>query len=165
MECCLSEEAKEQKRINQEIERQLRRDKRDARRELKLLLLGESFKSFYTPSRPLSRVMLRNVSLDSWCKQIYLLSRIFVSSQHVIHLLSFSRQPYIAIDCVIVKVKQWMSFQLPTMITKHPLKCNFSVFMKSYWNSSRRPTQLDVRLDDSFVFRFRKVIKWLLHER
>lgn len=43
MECCLSEEAKEQKRINQEIERQLRRDKRDARRELKLLLLGEYF--------------------------------------------------------------------------------------------------------------------------
>lgn len=42
MECCLSEEAKEQKRINQEIERQLRRDKRDARRELKLLLLGKS---------------------------------------------------------------------------------------------------------------------------
>ena len=41
MECCLSEEAKEQKRINQEIERQLRKDKRDARRELKLLLLGE----------------------------------------------------------------------------------------------------------------------------
>jgi hypothetical protein len=42
MACCLSEEAKEQKRINQEIERQLRRDKRDARRELKLLLLGKS---------------------------------------------------------------------------------------------------------------------------
>ncbi|XP_068246979.1 guanine nucleotide-binding protein G(q) subunit alpha-like [Palaemon carinicauda] len=37
MACCLSEEAKEQKRINQEIERQLRKDKRDARRELKLL--------------------------------------------------------------------------------------------------------------------------------
>lgn len=46
MECCLSEEAKEQKRINQEIERQLRRDKRDARRELKLLLLGEFFSSY-----------------------------------------------------------------------------------------------------------------------
>lgn len=41
MACCLSEEAKEQKRINQEIEKQLRKDKRDARRELKLLLLGE----------------------------------------------------------------------------------------------------------------------------
>ena len=41
MACCLSEEAKESKRINAEIEKQLRRDKRDARRELKLLLLGE----------------------------------------------------------------------------------------------------------------------------
>lgn len=47
MECCLSEEAKEQKRINQEIERQLRRDKRDARRELKLLLLGELIKIIF----------------------------------------------------------------------------------------------------------------------
>ena len=40
MACCLSEEQKEQKRINAEIERQLRKDKRDARKELKLLLLG-----------------------------------------------------------------------------------------------------------------------------
>ena len=44
MACCLSEEQQEQKRINAEIERQLRKDKRDARRELKLLLLGK----FYT---------------------------------------------------------------------------------------------------------------------
>ena len=41
MACCLSEEQKEQKRINAEIERQLRKDKRDARKELKLLLLGK----------------------------------------------------------------------------------------------------------------------------
>lgn len=41
MACCMSEEAKEQRRINQEIEKQLRRDKKDSRRELKLLLLGK----------------------------------------------------------------------------------------------------------------------------
>lgn len=40
MSCCGSEEAREQKRINREIEKQLQRDKRNARRELKLLLLG-----------------------------------------------------------------------------------------------------------------------------
>jgi len=42
MACCMTEEQKEQKRINAEIERQLKKDKRDARRELKLLLLGAS---------------------------------------------------------------------------------------------------------------------------
>ncbi|KAM9329209.1 guanine nucleotide-binding protein subunit alpha-14 isoform 1-T1 [Gastrophryne carolinensis] len=47
--CCLSAEEKESQRINAEIERQLRRDKKDARRELKLLLLGtgESGKSTF----------------------------------------------------------------------------------------------------------------------
>ncbi len=41
MACCRTEEQKEQRRINAEIERQLKKDKRDARRELKLLLLGK----------------------------------------------------------------------------------------------------------------------------
>ncbi|CAJ1070147.1 guanine nucleotide-binding protein G(q) subunit alpha-like [Xyrichtys novacula] len=47
--CCLSPEAKEARRINDEIERQIRRDKRDSRREYKLLLLGtgESGKSTF----------------------------------------------------------------------------------------------------------------------
>lgn len=54
MACCRSEEAKIADRINKEIERQLKKDKKDARRELKLLLLGKSirgtrrFRSFLT---------------------------------------------------------------------------------------------------------------------
>jgi guanine nucleotide-binding protein G(q) subunit alpha len=52
MACCLSEEQKEQKRINAEIERQLRKDKRDARRELKLLLLGKQH--FCEKSHPIN---------------------------------------------------------------------------------------------------------------
>ena len=41
MACLESAETKAQRRINQEIERQLMRDKKDAKKELKLLLLGE----------------------------------------------------------------------------------------------------------------------------
>ena len=40
MACCSSEEKREQKRINAEINRQLEREASDKRRELKLLLLG-----------------------------------------------------------------------------------------------------------------------------
>ncbi|CAF0766280.1 unnamed protein product [Didymodactylos carnosus] len=49
MMCCLSAEAREQKQINREIEKQLRIDKKNQRRELKLLLLGtgESGKSTF----------------------------------------------------------------------------------------------------------------------
>uniref|UniRef100_A0A8C6U3S7 Guanine nucleotide-binding protein subunit alpha n=1 Tax=Neogobius melanostomus TaxID=47308 RepID=A0A8C6U3S7_9GOBI len=47
--CCVSAEDRENQRISEEIERQLRKDKKDSRRELKLLLLGtgESGKSTF----------------------------------------------------------------------------------------------------------------------
>eukprot|EP00118_Oscarella_pearsei_P003331 m.13925 g.13925 ORF g.13925 m.13925 type:complete len:354 (+) comp25312_c0_seq1:120-1181(+) len=49
MACCMTEEQHEQRRINQAIEKELRKDRRAARRELKLLLLGtgESGKSTF----------------------------------------------------------------------------------------------------------------------
>ena len=53
MACCMTDEQREQRRINQEIERQLKKDKRDARRELKLLLLGESVSQSMQISFPL----------------------------------------------------------------------------------------------------------------
>ena len=43
-ECCMSAEELERNKIHQEIERQLRRDKRESHREIKLLLLGESWR-------------------------------------------------------------------------------------------------------------------------
>ena len=47
--CCLSEEARIQRKINQKIEHQLRREKRNSRKHIKLLLLGtgESGKSTF----------------------------------------------------------------------------------------------------------------------
>lgn len=41
LECCEPEDLKKQRRINQQIEKIIRRDKSVARRELKLLMLGE----------------------------------------------------------------------------------------------------------------------------
>ncbi|KAJ6636207.1 Guanine nucleotide-binding protein G(q) subunit alpha [Pseudolycoriella hygida] len=97
MECCLSEEAKEQKRINQEIERQLRRDKRDARRELKLLLLGtgESGKStFIKQMRIIHGSGYSDEDKRGFIKLVY--QNIFMAMQSMIRAMEILKIQYTA---------------------------------------------------------------------
>ena len=47
MACLLSEEQRAQNRINKEIEKQLKKDKKEQGREIKLLLLGETIITLY----------------------------------------------------------------------------------------------------------------------
>ncbi|XP_065335972.1 G protein alpha q subunit-like [Cloeon dipterum] len=85
MACCLSEEAKEQKRINAEIEKQLKNDKRNARRELKLLLLGcgESGKStFIKQMRIIHGSGYSDEDKKSFTKLIY--QNVFMAMQSMI---------------------------------------------------------------------------------
>ncbi|XP_069686920.1 guanine nucleotide-binding protein G(q) subunit alpha isoform X5 [Periplaneta americana] len=95
MACCLSEEAKEQKRINQEIERQLRRDKRDARRELKLLLLGtgESGKStFIKQMRIIHGAGYSDDDKRGFIKLVY--QNIFMAMQSMIRAMDLLKIQY-----------------------------------------------------------------------
>lgn len=95
MACCLSDEAKEQKRINQEIDRQLRRDKRDARRELKLLLLGtgESGKStFIKQMRIIHGTGYSDDDKRSFIKLVY--QNIFMAMQSMIKAMDLLQIQY-----------------------------------------------------------------------
>ncbi|KAF0290234.1 Guanine nucleotide-binding protein G(q) subunit alpha [Amphibalanus amphitrite] len=86
--CCLSEEAIQQIRINQEIEKQLKRDKRDARRELKLLLLGtgESGKStFIKQMRIIHGVGYTDEDRRGFTKLVY--QNIFMAMQSMINAM------------------------------------------------------------------------------
>lgn len=96
--CCVSAEEREQRRINDEIERILRKDKKDSRRELKLLLLGKVVSAF----------LLDNMSyFDSWSlDQLYVLLCLYFvwmliivvilkSSLLVKHLLHSLRKPFL----------------------------------------------------------------------
>uniref|UniRef100_A0A8P4G1A9 Guanine nucleotide-binding protein subunit alpha n=1 Tax=Dicentrarchus labrax TaxID=13489 RepID=A0A8P4G1A9_DICLA len=95
MACCLSEEAKEARRINDEIERQLRRDKRDARRELKLLLLGtgESGKStFIKQMRIIHGTGYSDEDKRGFTKLVY--QNIFTAMQAMIRAMETLKIPY-----------------------------------------------------------------------
>ncbi|XP_022082144.1 guanine nucleotide-binding protein G(q) subunit alpha [Acanthaster planci] len=95
MACCLSEEAKEAKRINQEIEKQLRKDKRDARRELKLLLLGtgESGKStFIKQMRIIHGSGYSEEDRKTFTKLVY--QNIFMAANAMIRAMDTLKIPY-----------------------------------------------------------------------
>jgi len=95
MACCLSEEQKEQKRINAEIDRQLRKDKRDARRELKLLLLGtgESGKStFIKQMRIIHGAGYSDEDKKTYIKLVY--QNIFMAMQSMIRAMDLLRIEY-----------------------------------------------------------------------
>nr|XP_048686742.1 guanine nucleotide-binding protein subunit alpha-11 isoform X3 [Caretta caretta] len=95
MACCLSDEVKESKRINAEIEKQLRRDKRDARRELKLLLLGtgESGKStFIKQLRIIHGAGYSEEDRKDFAKLVY--QNVFASMQAMIGAMETLQIPY-----------------------------------------------------------------------
>lgn len=95
MECLMSEEAKEQKRINQEIEKQLKKDKSNARKELKLLLLGcgESGKStFIKQMRIIHGAGYSDEDKKGFCKLIY--QNVFMSIQAMIKGMEQLEIPY-----------------------------------------------------------------------
>ncbi|XP_065562189.1 guanine nucleotide-binding protein G(q) subunit alpha [Artemia franciscana] len=101
MACCQSEEAKEQKRINQEIERQLKRDKQNARKELKLLLLGtgESGKStFIKQMRIIHGTGYSNEDRRGFIKLVY--QNIFMAMQAMIRAMDLLHLEYGDSSCI-----------------------------------------------------------------
>ncbi|KAI3382442.1 hypothetical protein SNEBB_003494 [Seison nebaliae] len=93
--CCKSAEEKEAQRIHKEIEKQLRRDKRDQRRELKLLLLGtgESGKStFIKQMRIIHGTGFSDDDKRSFIKLIY--QNIYSAMNGMIRAMELLRIPY-----------------------------------------------------------------------
>ncbi|XP_041825084.1 guanine nucleotide-binding protein G(q) subunit alpha-like [Melanotaenia boesemani] len=93
--CCLSPEAKEARRINDEIERQLRRDKKDSRREYKLLLLGtgESGKStFIKQMRIIHGCGYSDEDKRGFTRLVY--QNIFTAMQAMIQAMNSLQIPY-----------------------------------------------------------------------
>ncbi|XP_037091746.1 guanine nucleotide-binding protein G(q) subunit alpha isoform X1 [Pollicipes pollicipes] len=95
LSCCDSEEAREQHRINREIDKQLKKDKRDARRELKLLLLGtgESGKStFIKQMRIIHGVGYTDDDRRGFTRLVY--QNIFMAMQSMINAMDLLHIEY-----------------------------------------------------------------------
>ncbi|XP_037607781.1 guanine nucleotide-binding protein subunit alpha-14-like [Sebastes umbrosus] len=95
-ECCLPAERVEKLRVHKEIERQLRRDKRDSHRELKLLLLGtgESGKStFIKQMRIIHGNGYSEVDRKGFTRLVF--QNIITAIQALIHAMKTLRIDYI----------------------------------------------------------------------
>uniref|UniRef100_A0A3B3ZGC8 Guanine nucleotide-binding protein subunit alpha n=1 Tax=Periophthalmus magnuspinnatus TaxID=409849 RepID=A0A3B3ZGC8_9GOBI len=97
--CCLNPEAKEARRINGEIERQLRRDKKNARREFKLLLLGTGESGKSTFIKQMRIIHGRGYSEEDrrdFTRLVY--QNIFTAIQTIIQAMNILRIPYMFED-------------------------------------------------------------------
>nr|XP_022911698.1 guanine nucleotide-binding protein G(q) subunit alpha-like isoform X1 [Onthophagus taurus] len=133
MSCCQSDEVKEQKRINQEIEKQLRRDKRDARRELKLLLLGtgESGKStFIKQMRIIHGAGYSDDDKRGFIKLVY--QNIFMAMQSMIRAMDLLKIRY-AESSSIEKAELIRGVDYETVTTFEP---PYVDAIKDLWNDS-----------------------------
>ncbi|KAL0965789.1 hypothetical protein UPYG_G00285720 [Umbra pygmaea] len=93
--CCLTEEGKEARRINNEIERQLLRDEKDSSSEFKLLLLGtgESGKStFIKQMRIIHGTGYSEEDKRGFTRLVY--QNIFTAMQTMIHAMQTLQIPY-----------------------------------------------------------------------
>uniref|UniRef100_A0A8D0Y990 Guanine nucleotide-binding protein subunit alpha n=2 Tax=Sus scrofa TaxID=9823 RepID=A0A8D0Y990_PIG len=125
--CCLSAEEKESQRISAEIERQLRRDKKDARRELKLLLLGtgESGKStFIKQMRIIHGSGYSDEDRKGFTKLVY--QNIFTAMQAMIRAMDTLRIQYV---CEQNKNRMEESKALFKTIITYPWFLNSSVIL------------------------------------
>ncbi|XP_029493175.1 guanine nucleotide-binding protein subunit alpha-14-like [Oncorhynchus nerka] len=94
--CCMSADEKDNHRINQEIDRQLRQDKKDSGSELKLLLLGagESGKStFIKQMRIIHGAGYSEEDKRGFTKLVY--HNIFTAMQSMIHAMETLNIPFL----------------------------------------------------------------------
>ncbi|XP_065567169.1 G protein alpha q subunit-like [Artemia franciscana] len=133
MSCLQSEEAKEQKRINQEIEKQLKKDKQSARKELKLLLLGtgESGKStFIKQMRIINGSGYSDEDKRSFIKLIF--QNIYMAMQSMIRAMDILKINY-GENASVEKAQavREIDYELVTSFEEP-----FIGYMKDLWNDS-----------------------------
>ncbi|XP_075267005.1 guanine nucleotide-binding protein subunit alpha-14 isoform X1 [Opisthocomus hoazin] len=138
--CCLSAEEKESQRISAEIERRLRRDKRDARRELKLLLLGtgESGKStFIKQMRIIHGSGYTEEDRKGFTKVVY--QNIFTAMQAMVRAMDTLKIPYTSKENEIIRSMIIQIFQyrpknsLPRIQTRSVCRLKEEVMKKPHF--------------------------------